>query len=645
MWLLLALLLLAGLGLRVWYLSAGLHSERFWDERYSLVNIRAFLLKNQLRTVNNFYPSPVFNVPPALLMKAGNALHQATGEPVFQVVDKQRRFQPASYFLGRLTQTLYALAAILLTFLIGRRIFSAEVGLLGALMLTFAPAVIRASAVIKPDSLLLMTSLLAFYASLLAVDDPRTGRYLAAGAAIALAMSAKLTGGVIAVSLIAATLVLGWHNRRRFGWLAVAGATSVVTFIAVNPYWRNYLRFHELLREEYATSAKLRGMRHEEIPERVVGFLASEPMYGVAAGALSLLALAWLTARVVWPSRDRPGRRAWTPERVKRLMLVVFPPFFTVLYMVQTAHFKTNNFLPIVPYTFLALGWMLHRGWRLAAARLPALGRSRLPATLALSLLVGLTASAGATYVYQTVTPATLDQATGFIERRLKPGYSRLIHAEQWPLTGRPWYGRERFQDGRSGVRWLDSLDHLDPRTLESSDGLIFRQDRLSGNRADVYLQAIARAAPGDVRRFEPRLFKARGPAAVAIVHRFKLLPPAERLGARRCPGRDDCLVADLPAELVSSAAAGELFSLSTRSWPGIMGDLASPTVVRVGGEERRLITTSLNREHIRCVSERFHVAAGSRELRLIKTDGARFGKGDPAKMTIELLRWRAAAN
>ncbi len=642
-WLLLALLLLAGLGLRVWFLSSGLDNQRFWDERYSLLNVRAFLLKNQLEPVNTFYPSPVFNVPPALLMKASDALYEATGKPVFKVIDHKRRIQATGYFLGRLTQTLYAVAAILLTFLIGRRVFSAEVGLLGALFLTFAPALIRPSAVIKPDSLLMMTSLLAFYASLAAVDNPRTSRYLAAGAAIALAMSGKLTGGVIAISLIAATLVLGWHNRRRFVWLVVAGATSVLTFIAVNPYWMNYFHYHEYLKKDYALHAAQREMHRVEIPGRVVGFLTDQSMYGVVIGALGLLALAWLTASVVWPGRDRPGRdQAWTPERVKRLMLVVFPPFFTLLYMVQTAHFKPNNFLPIVPYVFLALGWMLHRGWRMEEAR-PSLRRRLRPlATLAIVAIVGLTASSGFAFVYQTVTPATLDYAKNFIERRLEPDHSRLIHAERWRLATWPWHGRERLHKGRSGVRWLDSLEPLDHRTLDSSDGLIFRQDRLSGDHAEVYVQAIARAAPADVRRFEPRLFRTRGPAAVAIVHRFELQLPAERLVARRCPDRGGCLVADLPADLVAGAAAGDLFSLSTHSRPGMMGDLATPTVVRVGGEESQLITASIILKVLRCVSERFSVSAGSRELRLIKAGGAEFGPGDPAMMTIDLLRWRA---
>ena len=62
--LLLGSIVLAALALRLLYASYGLHSERFWDERYAFENVRP-LMAGSLKPVKSYYPSPVVNAPVA----------------------------------------------------------------------------------------------------------------------------------------------------------------------------------------------------------------------------------------------------------------------------------------------------------------------------------------------------------------------------------------------------------------------------------------------------------------------------------------------------------------------------------------------------------------------------------------------------
>ncbi len=641
-WILLALLLAAGLGFRVWYLSWDLHADRFEDEKYSLRNVRSLYYTGDVKPVNAYYPSPVFSVPQVALMKASNALYEATGKPVFRVVDQKAAFQPAGIFLGRLVQALCGTASILLVFAVGRHVFQGAVGLLGALIFAFAPWAIHSSGYNKPDSMLVMATLLSLYASLLAVEKARPLRYVAVGVAIALAMSAKLTGGLIAVPLMAATAVLGWQDRRRIGLLVLAGATSVVAFIALNPYWQAYFHFLKGLKRDYAMRADWGEMSRWQVPAKTFDFITDRYVHGLLPGTVSLIALALIAASLFRSSAPGGGGAAktWAPERVRRLMFVAFPPVYAITYMVQTAYFKPNNFLPVVPYTSLALAWTLVEGWRLLASRFPALGRSRPVAALAVLTLALLAIRPGASYVYRSLTPTTRNLAVEFLVSRLDPLTARWLQVEEWQEPEPAWEGRWRLQRRFSGVRLHESLHRLGESRLDLSDGLAFRQDRLAGEDAGVYQPRVARAAAEDVRIFAPRLFESRGPAMVAIAQPHTLHRPVAELAARRCGGGEDCLIADLPADLELPLPGGDSLCLQVWIPRALLGDLGTELVAEIGGVGQPLARVLRRGGGFWFVSERFHLGAASRQIRFAGAAGARFGDGDPTKVKVQLLRW-----
>lgn len=159
-WILLAMILVAALGVRVWYASYRLDSSRFWDERYAMRNVRPILNHGTLQPVSSYYPSPVFNLPAAALLAASERLHTATGWQGFDAVSGNS-LRPTGYLLLRGLQSLYGVAAVAVIFLVGRMLFSRAVGLIAALVLAFMPWQIHASGYFKPDALLVLTTLLA----------------------------------------------------------------------------------------------------------------------------------------------------------------------------------------------------------------------------------------------------------------------------------------------------------------------------------------------------------------------------------------------------------------------------------------------------------------------------------------------------
>ena len=75
-------MVLWSLTLSLWFASWRLNGGRFWDERFSVWNIRSVLETDSLRPDNGFYQSLSY-LPQALLLAAGERLHEATGNDLF----------------------------------------------------------------------------------------------------------------------------------------------------------------------------------------------------------------------------------------------------------------------------------------------------------------------------------------------------------------------------------------------------------------------------------------------------------------------------------------------------------------------------------------------------------------------------------
>ena len=616
---LLALILLSGLALRVVYALSEPNIARFEDEKHALDNVVGIVLDGSLRPVKNYYPSPVFNLPPSALVALSNALHRFTGDRRFLAVDDEGVCHPAAFLLCRLLMAAYGTLALWLAFLIGRRLFSARVGLLAAAMLAFTPWMIHSSGNFKPDPLLLLTVLLAFWASLRAAADLRLRSYLIAGVAIALAASSKLTGALIAVPLVLAT-ILGWRERRRWALLAAAGATTLVSFVLLNPWWWAYPRFLAGLRRDYAMRAGWDSMTRIEIPGRVLDLMLGGTGHGPIVGILALVGWCALLLEAL-------RRRTAAAERDGLAMLLVFPPVYVFAYAVQTPYYKSNNFLPVLAFTALPAAWAVASAWSWARRRWPVLAR-RGGAMMAVVGGALLLVPPGPGYVYESLVPSTEDMVRLLLRNRLAPAQGRSVVIEPEARRGSIWEGGVRFRVAQIEVQ---QLHELPPASLDMADAEIFAESRLRGRDADFYRRRVERLPDDQAQTFRARFPSLRGPALVALVHRRTRLGAPRRLRLERCDAAPTCFDARLPADMMPR----ERFSLTARLPPRLAPVADSPLPILVGDRQVDLIEVQRSQNSVHAATARLFVDdPAAAVLRLSAEHTAR------RQPRIWLLRW-----
>lgn len=625
----LLLVLLAAGALRVWYASAQQHINRFEDERYSLQNVRKIYHLDDFEPASGYYPSPVFNLPQVWALRTSQFVYERTGRESFKAVGDNGRLLPTGFFLTRLYQALCGTATVLLIFLMGRRLASPRVGLLAAAIFAFLPWMLHSSGYNKPDALLVFGASLAFWTSLRALDRGGVADYAFAGAAIAVAMSAKLTGGLVAVPLTVGTLFFlrGPERFRRAALLVFAGATSAFTFVLLNPYWRAYLHFIQGLQRDYA--GRTEASRLEVVP-RILKMHVEPMLFGSLFGALALIGTVVVIFRCLEgfratprdPVEDRTRLIAWSA-------LLAFPLVYTVAYAVQTSYFKANNFLLIVPLTTLGLAWLLDALWRRVRELIPPRWTGAVGVTAACGVMLFFFLS-GFHYVERSVVPSTYDAARLWLHNGFDPAVARLVYRETWQAPQPVWEGTRLLHRGLSAEVASETVD-IDAAL--DADAVLLRLDR-AGRDAGLAAQLEAEGW-GEVLTLTPKVARLRGPPLLAAKRDWLRV---SKVGAKPESCGPACLRTEQP-ELPGDAEKVVAFL-----WiPTSFAPPAHPPELHLEGEPRPLplhIASKKGHGYL-FVTPRFTAAPGA-ELRFIATSD--FGPG-LADVQIELHGWRDAAD
>ena len=509
-------------------------------------------------------------------------------------------FTPTAYLLARLLQALFGTLSLLLTYLIGRRLFSVQVGLAAALLLSVVPWHIRQSVIFKPDVLLVLTTLLAFWWSLEAAGRPSARSYGRAGIGIGLALASKFNAGPIALPLAAAALLQALRSRRNGAgrslafrpllWLALAGAAALAVFLLLDPYavidpdlYRR--NFGRTLRD-YARKGAAAQATHLEVFLAGVRSLLSTAFHGPLVGTLALLGLAAL-AFTIWRNR-RPDSEptAW----LGRIMLLVYLVGYALLYSLSSSNPSPHNWLPVTPFLALAAAWLALATWGRLAALLPAPARRPLGAAAAAAAALVLALPVAAA-TYRTEVPFTARAAQFHLREHLRPYGLRILCTE--PL-GR----RLVVKEGRdkAGVLVAERLDRLAPVQLDRCDAEVFPALRLAEDGAAFYTARLAQAGPGRTARIAPRPLRLQGPELVVLHHPWTESGPPERLGLQ---GSADGPVATSPRDL----QPGETVSLEILLPPGTT---APPPYLESGGARLPLLGAGRRGGRDRLITPRF---------------------------------------
>jgi hypothetical protein len=601
-WLLTALLAVS-FGLRLWYAWIEPHSDRTYDERYSFQNLGPLLDHGVWEPYQTFYLAASW-LPQAAVLEASEVLHRLTGIEALAIHgETSDGWSPTAYRLARGVVVMWSVLDLFLVFLLGRRLFDERVGLLAAALLAAFGRDLISAGKFKPDTLVVLLTVCAFYATIALARDDRWRRFAMVGVFVGLAMSAKMTGISAAFAPAAAVLFLGW--RRLTLWLRLAGAAlvSFLTFAALNPFLSKVLRSVLNLSEGYDERAAAAESGHLTVFWRQFEFLAIHHGWVVFGFAMAgLVGLAAVARREAEPRERRLGA-----------FLIVFQVVgYSLLHTGGMSLFRGQNYLSVSPFTSLAAAWAMVDAWRWSAARWPLLARRAVAAAVwgVLGLWLVLRP---ARLVYGEAIPSNWDQAWDFLQLELQPLSTRQVSYVAAERQKRTLMEDRAF----AAILRLDSSTPAAPLDLSDAELL---------PAGDPALEARLRAAPAATRRFTSRPFSSQGREVIALVHPWTLDEgSSQNLAVTRDGG-------SFTSALPSALAAGDVVALEIllprgERLPG--GVSVSP------GGALPVVTGGLAPKRSRFLTARFPVPGSPVAVRVFAPPRLR-----PAQVEVRLLRF-----
>lgn len=146
--------------------------------------------------------------------------------------------------LARGLAAVLALAGVVATFWVGRRIWGLRVAVVAAAILCFTFLPVVYSRIALTDTGTFLPVVLCVYFSLRAWEDGRRRHYVLAGVTAGFAVGFKYTAGLVLAPLFVVAVVRFWRDRET-GWLrrpdlrnlVLAGIATTVAFAITTPYF------------------------------------------------------------------------------------------------------------------------------------------------------------------------------------------------------------------------------------------------------------------------------------------------------------------------------------------------------------------------------------------------------------------------
>lgn len=360
-WIILPLILLLGLGLRLWGISFGLPYLYHPDEGVPVTIALGILKSGNLNP--NFYnwPSLLFYLNAVVYAIYFGASHLlgSTLTPSFAVPDIAimavgKTNAPEVFLLGRGLSAVFGTGSILWVYRIAQQVSANKwLGYAAALLFAVEAVDIKHSQFIRPDTFAVFFGLWVVYFALKIVDDPRPVNYVLAGIGIGLTASSKYNSVIVCVAVLAAHLLYFGKQgflRKEIYW---CGIISVLVFLLTTPFalldWRQFLRIGPL------EDAQIYSTGHPGAEGNTVQFYLQ--FLWQTQGWLFILALFEIIYTLI--------RR--TP---KDLVLLSFPLVYYVFINFYTVHFDTT-ILPVLPYLVILGAISLGRIYHLAKQSVP----------------------------------------------------------------------------------------------------------------------------------------------------------------------------------------------------------------------------------------------------------------------------------
>jgi hypothetical protein len=402
--LLLAAILAVAFGLRVWGISSGLPQSYVADE-YDFVHAVVRMMKGgDLNPHSWYHPS----LQPYLALATYTVVF-LLGVPRGRWSHVHQIAEEDMLYWGRFVGVMAGTATVFVTYLLGRRLFGARVGLLAAALMAVFPAAVQHSQYNKPDPVLALMTTISVLVILVYLERGGTSRALAAGIVIGLSLSAKYNGIVVIVPFLLAAAFR--HGRRllRAPDLYLGAAGIVAGFAIGCPF---FLSEFNLFLDHVADDIYSYAFAGRAGAEGVDNW-ASHAVYTYRYGAGRAATLAGLAGLGLVLYRMNAALAVFAS----------FPILYYGYYSTQRINYRPN-LLPIYPFLAVLAAYACFE--LLRWARAGALGqRTVLIRVAAAGLLVALIAPPLRTAVRYNVEATRKDtgnEAREWIERTFPPG-------------------------------------------------------------------------------------------------------------------------------------------------------------------------------------------------------------------------------
>jgi hypothetical protein len=254
----LAIVLSAGLGLRLWGVRQGLPYAYNADEADHFVPHAIEMFAHGTLNPKYFANPPAFTYVLHGLFAvsyggASGAVHAYAHDPA------------ALYTLARVAAAVLGTIALWLLYLTGARLWGRAVGLLAAAIEAVAFLPVFYAHLALNDAPTLAPATLSLLGTAGVLRKGRVRDYLLAGIGLGLACATKYTAGIVLVPLLAAIAMRCLDGgakaaRRAIGGLALAGLLAIVAFLIANPYaLLDYKSFHAELVHQSTLSGESQG--------------------------------------------------------------------------------------------------------------------------------------------------------------------------------------------------------------------------------------------------------------------------------------------------------------------------------------------------------------------------------------------------
>ncbi|HVD56919.1 MAG TPA: glycosyltransferase family 39 protein [Thermoleophilaceae bacterium] len=484
--LILALILVAGLGLRVWNNDYGLPFIYSVDEASHFTDRAVGMFREGIDP--GYYQNPAaYTYLIHLLLRGMYGPLGFLFDLSFGNVTEQFSKDPGEIWIAaRTLAALLCMGGVAAVYVAARRLWGVREGLVAAAVLAFAFLPVAYSRIAVTDVGSLIGVSLALLFAVRAHEENRLRDWALGGAAVGLAAAFKYTAGLAALPLVVAALA--GPSLRRAGGLALAGLAALVAFVALNPYLFTSLGdWWGDLRDQADVAANDRKPGQES---GGFGYYLDSLTWGLGwAGLAAALAGAVLLLR-----RDL----------VRALVLVSLPLALFAYLAVQSRYFG-RWLLPAYPALALLAAYAVARAVDLLPERAPlrALAAAALTAAVLAQPLLADVRSARA-----LGREDTLNQARDFLDEHFAPGLRVSIEPA---VPGRyfrsnpegtppPWLSRCDQREGWTEPGWSYVAGNGRRVCDQYKPGLFVRPD--GGVRASAYGAVLSPSVVDDLRLY-----------------------------------------------------------------------------------------------------------------------------------------------